>query len=381
MGACLTPYPARVKIVLGLLGVGALAALSFGLWVLRPPTTQLVDASGGRLTAGEVPDAAEPGAPRTPGTHDEPGPFDEPRRLLAAGRYADAREHLVGLLETSERDGEACILLSEAARRLGEADESADWGLKAVELLPESAAAHLAHARGMGLQMLSGDRLAALGILPRWKAELRRTIELDPRDIEARSDLAFFHMYMPALIGGDLDRAIELAREIEPIDPVRGGQLLAMALHRSGETERAIETCRSVLEKAPGERALRNTLASFYADEERLEEADEAYEAARRGPRDEHYYRSLYMQAQMWIEAGEREEEALAHLDEFIRAEPRGDLMPTVAHAWWRKGVALEALGRIEEARAAYEASLRLDPGWSQARRALEALPEHPGGE
>ena len=52
--------------------------------------------------------------------------------------------------------------------------------------------------------------------------------------------------------------------------------------------------------------------------------------------------------------------------------------MPTVAHAWWRKGAALEALGRIEEARGAYEASLRLDPDWSEARRALADLPDEP---
>ena len=356
-----------MKVVLRVLGIGAVMIVAFYLWLTRAPTTELVDASGKGLTAGvEVGPAEESAGAR----------FEAERRLLETGRYAEARERLVALLETSDRDGEACILLSEAARRLGDAAESVDYGLKAVELLPESAAAHLAYARALGLQMLTGNRLAAIGILPRWKGELARAIELDPGDIEARTDLAFFHMYTPGIVGGDVDRALELASEIEAIDSIRGKQILAMAHHQKGETERAVEICLAALEEAPGARALRNTLAGFYGAQENEAEADAAYEAARRGPKDEHYYRSLYMQAQMWIEAEHRQEEALQHLEEFIAARPTGDLMPSVAHAWWRKGKAFEKLGRIDEARSAYAESLRLDPKWQRAQAALDELDE-----
>jgi hypothetical protein len=60
--------------------------------------------------------------------------------------------------------------------------------------------------------------------------------------------------------------------------------------------------------------------------------------------------------------------------DEFIAGEPYWDGMPSVAYACVRKGNALEQLNRIEEAREAYEHSLRLEPGFEVAEKALENL-------
>ena len=50
--------------------------------------------------------------------------------------------------------------------------------------------------------------------------------------------------------------------------------------------------------------------------------------------------------------------------------------MPSAAHACWRKGNALEQLGRKQDAREAYEESLRRDHGFKLAEKALEGLKE-----
>ena len=65
---------------------------------------------------------------------------------------------------------------------------------------------------------------------------------------------------------------------------------------------------------------------------------------------------------------------AVELLDKFIADEPESDTMQTVAHACWRKGNALEQLGRKQDARQAYEESLRRDPGLELARKALQGL-------
>ena len=382
-----------LRIVLVLLSLIVLAAGAGALFFLRAPTTELVDASGARLTAG-LPDPAEPGEPGEPGELGEPRPgeaassggaaeppalfagslFDEALALMRSGRHAAARDRLRELLESSDRDGETCVLLSRAERELGNADAAADYGLKAVELLPDRAEAHLAYARGLGLQLMQGPRLAALTRVPLWKEELETVIELDPRDIEARSDLAIFYIFVPSFAGGDPEYGLELANEIHAIDVVRGCQFQAMALDQLDRTEEAIEVCREGIAADPPARALQNTLAGFYAKLERFDEADRAYEAAREGRRDEHAYRSLYMQAAMWIDQGRAHEEAIAQLDEFIAARPRGDLMPTVAQAQERKGAALEALGREADALESYRASLRLDASLKKAEEGIERL-------
>ena len=50
-------------------------------------------------------------------------------RWIESRRYRQAKDALVRLLESSERDGEACILLSQASRELAELDEAVDYGL------------------------------------------------------------------------------------------------------------------------------------------------------------------------------------------------------------------------------------------------------------
>ena len=55
---------------------------------------------------------------------------------------------------------------------------------------------------------------------------------------------------------------------------------------------------------------------------------------------------------------------------------PEGDNLPSSAHACWRKGNALEQLGRSRDAREAYEESLRREPGLQLAKKALDDLKE-----
>jgi hypothetical protein len=59
----------------------------------------------------------------------------------------------------------------------------------------------------------------------------------------------------------------------------------------------------------------------------------------------------------------------LEHADAAIRGGP-GE-----ARAWAMRGVALHAMGRLSEARQAYETALRLKPGLPMAEQGLQQLP------
>lgn len=88
------------------------------------------------------------------------------------------------------------------------------------------------------------------------------------------------------------------------------------------------------------------------------------------------YYRSLYGQARMRIQNEFEPGRAVELLDEFIADEPESDNMQSVAHACWRKGNAFEQLGRKQDAREAYEESLRRDPSLELAKWAIASLQE-----
>lgn len=365
----------RVKIALKILvcSIVGLAVISlvFFLWLTRGPTTQLIDASGKELTAGSAPHEDE----KVLGD----SLFDETRALIKGREFAAARERLLKVIEESDRDGEACILLCDVSRELKDVEAAADYGLKAVELLPGSAEAHLSYAKALGAQLASdmqsiSGMFGAMKRMGLFKAELNRVIELNPQDTEARTILVFTNMAPKPI--GDIDRAIELCGEIEARDPVSGKQLRAMCYQRNKETERAITLLLAGIEEYPDEYSFRVALADIYAEEKRLEAADVEYEAARRGGKGKVYYRSLYGQARMRILNQFEPARAVELLDEFIADEPENDTMQTVAHACWRKGNALEQLGRKQDARAAYEESLRRDPSLELAKKAIAGLPE-----
>jgi tetratricopeptide (TPR) repeat protein len=355
-----------IFIVAGLLVVATI----FFLWYRREPSTTLVDDKGRVLTAGRVPGEE--------GTLDDKL-FEEVRTLIDERAFAAAKESLLKIIETSDRDGEACILLCRVTRELKEVEQSLDYGLKAVELLPDSAEAHLWYAKAIGLELsmnvksITGIFSAMKGI-GLFKKEAQRVIELDPDDTEARMMLMFTNLAPKPI--GNMDRAIRYAKEIETIDPMKGKHFLAICYHQNEETERAIELCKSGIAEFPQEGGFHVTLADIHVDRERFKEADAEYEAARRGEKDAMYYRSLYYQALMRVDHRFECARAVALLDEFIAGEPRFEGLPSIAYACLRKGNALELLERKQDARRAYEESLRHEPGFEPAREALDSLTE-----
>ena len=357
-------------LVLSVAGLLLVVFLVF-LWFTRDPTTQLVDASGKELTAGKDLEGDEEvfGG----------GLLEKAQVLIQGKEFAAAKERLLQVIEESNRDGEACILLCDVSRELKELDAAVDYGLKAVKLLPDSAAAHLSYANALGAQIFNdmqsiGGMFSAMGRLGLFKGELERVIELDPEDTKARTMLAFYYLAPKPM--GNVDTAIEVSHEIELRDPVRGKQLLASCYHRKKEIARAIALLQAGIEEYPEEYGFHVALAEIYAEEKRFDAADAEYEAGRRGEKDEAYYRSLYGQARMRIQNEFEPGRAVELLDEFIAGEPDGDNVQSVAHACWRKGNALEQLGRNQDAREAYQESLRRNPGLKLAEKALDNLEE-----
>ena len=147
-----------------------------------------------------------------------------------------------------------------------------------------------------------------------------------------------------------------------------------MCHQRKKETDRAVELLLAGIKEYPEENGFHVALADIYAEQKRFDAADAEYEAARRGEKDKSYYRSLYSQARMRIQNQFEPARAVELLDEYIADEPESDTMQTVAHACWRKGNALEQLARRQDARQAYEESIRRDPSLELARKALQEL-------
>jgi tetratricopeptide (TPR) repeat protein len=82
---------------------------------------------------------------------------------------------------------------------------------------------------------------------------------------------------------------------------------------------------------------------------------------------------SLYQAARTRILGELDQMTAIKLLDRYIGVADEST-RPSIAAAWWRKGVAYEQLGELAEAISCYEKSLELDRGLEFASQALERL-------
>ncbi|HUX08117.1 MAG TPA: serine hydrolase [Acidobacteriota bacterium] len=90
---------------------------------------------------------------------------------------------------------------------------------------------------------------------------------------------------------------------------------------------------------------------------------------------DQPHLPSLYQSARSRIVGQFEQAEAIAELDRYIELADE-NAEPSVAAAWWRKGVAYEQLQQVDEAIECYKKSLELDPNFPQAKESLERLEE-----
>jgi len=84
---------------------------------------------------------------------------------------------------------------------------------------------------------------------------------------------------------------------------------------------------------------------------------------------------SLYQSARSKLLGEFDQEKAIEELDRYIQLADTGT-EPSIAAAWWRKGVAYEQLGRTKQAIESYQESLSLDADFKQSKEALERLGE-----
>jgi CubicO group peptidase (beta-lactamase class C family) len=110
--------------------------------------------------------------------------------------------------------------------------------------------------------------------------------------------------------------------------------------------------------------------------QQRHEDYEKAVEQFERNIQGENpHLPSLYQSARSRILGQFRLKEAIQDLDRYI--ELAGErTQPSIAAAWWRKGVAYEGLGDTEMAIKCYEKSLQMDSDFEEAKAALKRLAE-----
>ena len=194
-------------------------------------------------------------------------------------KHADY-ENSIRLLDRHSTDGATEFLLARDLFMLGDFKAATDYFQKATTASPGNAEYMDWLGRAYGKRAETSNPLMA----PSWASKTRqafeKSVQLDPKNSDALSDLFDNYLSAPRFLGGGYDKAEKVAEQISVVDPVEGYfEQAKLAQHRK-EFDNVELHLRQAIAAAPEKVGGLLELARFLAKQGRTHESDQVLEEA-----------------------------------------------------------------------------------------------------
>jgi tetratricopeptide (TPR) repeat protein len=185
--------------------------------------------------------------------HEDPTAIDRARDLLEAALARDRQvDTMVALSYVHFLYGDVRATTTE--EKLAAYERGREIGQRAVELAPRNPEAHVWYGINAGRWGLTKGMMRSLFLLPTVREQVDATLALDPRNLRALALSGNVFLEVPALFGGDRDRAEQQFRRALEIDPhftVARVDLARVLIAKSQPADARRELQRVIDERAP----------------------------------------------------------------------------------------------------------------------------------
>lgn len=202
----------------------------------------------------------------------------------ARAAYTKAQYQEIIRLVTSGADHslEARFLLGRAQYQLGQFSAAASTLEAAAAMAGASSEHHNWLGRAYGMQAESANPFSAMGLARKARDAFQKAVELDPKNLEAVSDLFSFYLAAPSFLGGGVSKARSLAETVKPLHAAEYAGMQAQLAEKEKNYGKAEASYREAIRLEPGRIGRWIDLARFYTRREQLPKADEALAGARK---------------------------------------------------------------------------------------------------
>jgi tetratricopeptide (TPR) repeat protein len=236
--------------------------------------------------------------------------YDAALKLLLPAQKDAATYHLIGI----------CYYMQ------GDPKRASDYFEKAVALKPGESDYSLWLGRAFGRRAETSSFLTAPGYAARARDNFETAVRLNPRNLEAVSDLFEYYLDAPGLLGGGLDKAAALALRMGEADQAEGHWALARVAEKRKELRTAEDQFRRAVDLAPRQAGRMIDLARFLAKAGRYQESDEAFRRAESVAPDSP--KVMFAQASTYITTGRHLDRAKTLLKRYLQAQLTPDDPP-----------------------------------------------------
>jgi tetratricopeptide (TPR) repeat protein len=297
------------------------------------------------------------------------------RRLAITLSFLVAALLAPALLGAQTGPGARDFEAGRAQMRASQPDRAERSFERAIEKEPRNGTYHLWLGNALGQQAATASVVRQPFLARRIKAAFERAVELDPELLDAREGVLQFHLFAPAVMGGDKAEARRQQREIARRDPARGHVAAANIAWSNRDTATTERELRAAIGVQPDSLAATATLASRLVSWKRSDEAFTLWD--RYLARQPNSVPARYQYGRLAAITGTNLPQAERHFRAILAIDAWPEAtwsMPSRAVAHARLGDVLRQQGKRDEARTAYDRALALDPNSQVAKDGKKAL-------
>ena len=203
--------------------------------------------------------------------------FDQARKLY---NLTEFEQSLKILQVIPQKDGAVYDLIGRNYYMQGDFKKATEALEKAVAVDPGNSEFNLWLGRAYGRRAETSSLITAPGYASKARQYFEKAAQLNPRNLEAQSDLFEYYLEAPGFLGGGFEKAAATAEQIAGINPAEGHWAQARLDEQRKEFSSAEEQLRRAIELTPHQVGRLVDLARLLAKQGRMEEADQSFARA-----------------------------------------------------------------------------------------------------
>ncbi|HEY2040916.1 MAG TPA: tetratricopeptide repeat protein [Edaphobacter sp.] len=288
--------------------------------------------------------------------------------LLKQGRVDEAAAMLQQTLSAQPHDARAHLLLCRVYYAQDMADNAVRECEQAVSDSPSDSDSQMWLGRTYGLKASQINMLSAFGVARKVHTAFERSVELNPANVQAMSDLGQFYVAAPGIVGGGVDKAESLVPRMMPRSAQKAHRLLAMIAKKKNDPATAESQFKDAIAAGKTAEAWVD-LGLFYQQQSEPEKATAALETSVQINRTKNA--ALVDAASILTDLHRRPDLAEKALRDYLASPAKTDDAPAFK-VHLQLGDLLKKRGDTEGARREYAAALALASNFGPARKAVQ---------
>ncbi len=295
-------------------------------------------------------------------------PVEKAIKLVEAKNISEAKK-LLGSVKESDKDFAAAqFWLGRIAYDEKKYEDAESFFEEAIEANGEEAQYHNWYGNTLGAIASDANMFKQGMLAPKMKSAWEKSVELESDYIEPRQSLIQYYLNAPGMMGGSVDKAIEMANEIMKLKPAEGHRQLGNIYFKEKNYPAAEKEFITMAKLDP---AYQSGLANYYLTQKQFSKAFDLFEESlKKNPDD---MQSVYQLGKTSALSGERLDRGEACLKKYLGYQPKQN-EPSHAGAQMRLAQIIEKKGNKAEAKKLFAQALKADASLKEAKEGLERV-------